>query len=68
MANEVRTAVGNVLPSLDIGYVHWECHKGKLFHFGLRNPKLAANATMNMVFTTSNKEVHFHPSLQATGP
>ena len=68
MVNEVRTAVGNVLPSLGIDYTHWEAHKGKLFHFGMRNPALAAAATMQMVFTTSSKEVHFHPHIHTTGP
>jgi len=68
MANEVRTGVANALADQGIDYVHWECHKGKIFRFGLRNQHFAANATMNMVFTTGAKEAHFHPSVEVNGP
>ena len=68
MVNEVRTSVGNVLPEVSIDYIHEEAHRGKLFRFGLRNPALAAHTTMKMVFVTSSKEVHFHPSIETTGP
>ena len=68
MANEVRTAVHNVLAYKTIDYLHQECHVGNAFYTVFRFSSMATADTMNIAVIIGAHELHWHPNISATGP